>query len=107
MPRLARFWDSLENDNLFDIVAQPPQPTVTRFHQQWLNNLAHARDDEPQTILYAKPLLPTPEFIAHFPQYEEFYGGKKIPVGHRYCYVCSIRVGLPVVFKLATHTIFV
>ncbi|CAP31985.1 Protein CBG13146 [Caenorhabditis briggsae] len=82
MPRLARFWDSLENDNLFDTVPQPPKPTVTRFQQQWLTSLANARDDELQTILYAKPLLPTPESIVQLPD-EEFYGAKKISVGYR------------------------
>ncbi|UMM17226.1 hypothetical protein L5515_013883 [Caenorhabditis briggsae] len=81
MPRLARFWDSLENDNLFDTVPQPPKPTVTRFQQQWLTSLANARDDELQTILYAKPLLPTPESIVQLPD-EEFYGAKKISVGY-------------------------
>ncbi|CAI2343049.1 unnamed protein product [Caenorhabditis sp. 36 PRJEB53466] len=80
MARLARFWDSLENDNLFDIVPQPPKPTVTKFQQQWLHNLAHARDDELQTILYAKPLLP-PDYIPHYHE-DEFYGAKKISVGY-------------------------
>uniref|UniRef100_A0A1I7T773 Uncharacterized protein n=1 Tax=Caenorhabditis tropicalis TaxID=1561998 RepID=A0A1I7T773_9PELO len=81
MPRLARFWDSLENDNIFDIIPEPPKPTVTRFHQKWLSSLANARDDELQTILYAKPLLPTPESIVQLPD-EEFYGAKKISVGY-------------------------
>ncbi|CAI5441126.1 unnamed protein product [Caenorhabditis angaria] len=89
MSRLARFWDSLENDNFFDIVACPPKHSLTKYNQQWLSSLQFSRDDELSTILYAKPLYGIDKLRHYYGDEkmkddgkDNYYSTKKISIGN-------------------------
>ncbi|CAD6192171.1 unnamed protein product [Caenorhabditis auriculariae] len=77
MPRLARFWDSLENDRF---VETPRKSSTKSLQSRWLLGLADSRDDESQTILYAKPLARPEDFAPLFHD-PIFCGAQRISVG--------------------------